>query len=135
MYAARLQIDILQKTTDMYEQDKRALQQELETREHRLQSELSERKRMEQRMQGAVTDTRLKWEKECVSGVVHCFEPLGYQVLEIIFLQSNVNLHNYKLYFTIAFQICIESPTVWKHLYGYTRRLTHIIYQNMNSAM
>lgn len=67
MYAARLQIDILQKTTDMYEQDKRALQQELETREHRLQSELSERKRMEQRMQGAVTDTRLKWEKECVS--------------------------------------------------------------------
>lgn len=81
MYAARLQIDILQKTTDMYEHDKRALQQELETREHRLQSELSERKRMEQRMQGAVTDTRLKWEKECVSGVVHCFEPLGYQVL------------------------------------------------------
>lgn len=81
MYAARLQIDILQKTTDMYEQDKRALQQELETREHRLQSELSERKRMEQRMQGAVTDTRLKWEKECVSGVVQCFEPLGYQVL------------------------------------------------------
>uniref|UniRef100_A0A3Q4HWP5 Kinesin-like protein KIF23 n=1 Tax=Neolamprologus brichardi TaxID=32507 RepID=A0A3Q4HWP5_NEOBR len=58
-------IDILQKTTDMYEQDKRTLQQELETRDHRLQSELSERKRMEQRMQGAVTDTRLKWEKEC----------------------------------------------------------------------
>ncbi|XP_039993198.1 kinesin-like protein KIF23 isoform X3 [Xiphias gladius] len=58
-------IDILQKTTDMYEQDKRSLQQELETREQRLQRELSERRRMEHRMQGMVTDTRLKWEKEC----------------------------------------------------------------------
>uniref|UniRef100_A0A8D3BRY4 Kinesin-like protein n=1 Tax=Scophthalmus maximus TaxID=52904 RepID=A0A8D3BRY4_SCOMX len=58
-------IDILQKTTGMYEQDKRSLQQELETREQRLQRELSERRRMEQRMQGMVTDTKLKWEKEC----------------------------------------------------------------------
>ena len=62
------QIDILQKTTGMYEHDKRSLQQELETREQKLQKELSERRRMEQRMQGMVTDTRLKWEKECVSG-------------------------------------------------------------------
>lgn len=62
-----LQIDILQKTTDMYEQDKRSLQHELETRDHRLQRELTDRKRMEQRMQGMVTDTKLKWEKECVS--------------------------------------------------------------------
>lgn len=51
----------------MYEQDKRSLQQELETREQRLQRELSERRRMEQRMQGMVSDTKLKWEKECVS--------------------------------------------------------------------
>ncbi|XP_049901276.1 kinesin-like protein KIF23 isoform X1 [Epinephelus moara] len=58
-------IDILQKTTGMYEQDKRSLQQELETREQRLQRELSERRRMEHRMQGMVTDTKLKWEKEC----------------------------------------------------------------------
>ncbi|XP_035508070.1 kinesin-like protein KIF23 isoform X2 [Morone saxatilis] len=58
-------IDILQKTTDMYENDKRSLQQELETREQRLQRELSERRRMEQRMHGMVTDTKLKWEKEC----------------------------------------------------------------------
>ncbi|XP_061595662.1 kinesin-like protein KIF23 isoform X1 [Cololabis saira] len=58
-------IDILQKTTDMYEQDKRSLQQDLMTREQKLQKELSERKRMEQRMQGVVTDTRHKWEKEC----------------------------------------------------------------------
>ncbi|XP_054900796.1 kinesin-like protein KIF23 isoform X5 [Poeciliopsis prolifica] len=58
-------IDILQKTTEMYEQDKRSLQQELESREQRLQKELAERRRMEQRMQGMVTDTKLKWEREC----------------------------------------------------------------------
>ncbi|KAM7424495.1 hypothetical protein PAMA_000709 [Pampus argenteus] len=58
-------VDILQKTTGMYEQDKRSLEQELETRAQRLQRELSERRRMEQRMQGMVTDTKLKWEKEC----------------------------------------------------------------------
>ncbi|XP_029283281.1 kinesin-like protein KIF23 isoform X4 [Cottoperca gobio] len=58
-------VDILQKTTDMYEQDKRSLQNELETREQRLHRELLERKRMEQRMQGMVTDSKLKWEKEC----------------------------------------------------------------------
>lgn len=62
-------MDILQKTTNMYEQDKRSLQQELETRQQQLQKELSERRRMEQRMQGMVTDTKLKWEKECVSGL------------------------------------------------------------------
>lgn len=61
------QIDILQKTTKIYEDDKRSLQHELETREQRLQRELSEKRRMEQRMHGAVSDTQLKWEKECVS--------------------------------------------------------------------
>ncbi|XP_040899739.1 kinesin-like protein KIF23 isoform X2 [Toxotes jaculatrix] len=58
-------VEILQKTTDMYEHDKRSLQQELESREQRLQRELSERRRMEQRMQDMVTDTKLKYEKEC----------------------------------------------------------------------
>ncbi|KAK5619532.1 hypothetical protein CRENBAI_013917 [Crenichthys baileyi] len=58
-------IDILQKTTKIYEDDKRSLQQELETRGHRLQRELSEKRRMEQRMQGMVSDTQHKWEKEC----------------------------------------------------------------------
>lgn len=58
-------IDILQKTTKIYEDDKRSLQQELETRGHRLQRELSEKRRMEQRMQGMVSDTQYKWEKEC----------------------------------------------------------------------
>ncbi|XP_015250659.1 PREDICTED: kinesin-like protein KIF23 isoform X1 [Cyprinodon variegatus] len=58
-------IDILQKTTKVYEDDKRSLQQELETRGHRLQRELSEKRRMEQRLQGMVSDTKHKWEKEC----------------------------------------------------------------------
>ncbi|XP_048887505.1 kinesin-like protein KIF23 isoform X2 [Brienomyrus brachyistius] len=58
-------IDILQKTTNIYEEDKRSLQQELENREHKLQRELSEKKRIEVRMQGMVTDVKLKWEKEC----------------------------------------------------------------------
>nr|XP_057932145.1 kinesin-like protein KIF23 isoform X2 [Doryrhamphus excisus] len=62
-------IDILQKTTKIYEDDKRSLQHELETREQRLQRELSEKRRMEQRMHGAVTDTQHKWEKECVRRV------------------------------------------------------------------
>lgn len=61
------QIDILQKTTKIYEDDKRSMQQELDTRDHRLQRELSDKRRMEQRMQGVVTDTQYKWEKECVS--------------------------------------------------------------------
>ncbi|XP_043072854.1 kinesin-like protein KIF23 isoform X4 [Puntigrus tetrazona] len=58
-------IDILQKTTNIYEEDKRSLQQELESREQRLQREVSEKRRMETRMQGIVTDAKLKWEKEC----------------------------------------------------------------------
>uniref|UniRef100_A0A673KIM3 Kinesin-like protein n=1 Tax=Sinocyclocheilus rhinocerous TaxID=307959 RepID=A0A673KIM3_9TELE len=58
-------IDILQKTTNIYEEDKRSLQQELESREQRLQREMSEKRRVETRMQGIVTDAKLKWEKEC----------------------------------------------------------------------
>ncbi|XP_030621176.1 kinesin-like protein KIF23 [Chanos chanos] len=58
-------IDILQKTTNIYEEDKRSLQQELDSKAHQLQREQSEKKRMEVRMQGMVTDAKLKWEKEC----------------------------------------------------------------------
>lgn len=61
------QVDILQKTTEMYEQDKRSLQHELESREQRLQKELTDRRRVEHRMQGVVSDANAKWEKECVS--------------------------------------------------------------------
>ena len=57
---------MLQKTTNIYEVDKRSLQQELETREQRLKREHVDKKRMEQRMQGMVSDTQHKWEKECV---------------------------------------------------------------------
>ncbi|KAL7402321.1 hypothetical protein ABVT39_013137 [Epinephelus coioides] len=58
-------IDILQKTAKIYEDDKRSLMHELETRDQRLQRELSDKRRMEQRMHGVVTDTQYKWEKEC----------------------------------------------------------------------
>ncbi|KAM6961347.1 kinesin-like protein KIF23 isoform 2-T2 [Aplochiton taeniatus] len=58
-------IDILQKTTNIYEEDKRSLQHELEGREQKLQREHAEKRRMEQRMQGMVSDTKVKWEKEC----------------------------------------------------------------------
>ncbi|KAG9273202.1 kinesin-like protein KIF23 isoform X1 [Astyanax mexicanus] len=58
-------IDILQKTTNIYEEDKRSLQQELDSREHRLQRELSEKKRMEARLHGMVSDEKLRWQKEC----------------------------------------------------------------------
>ncbi|XP_039665790.1 kinesin-like protein KIF23 isoform X3 [Perca fluviatilis] len=58
-------IDILQKTTKIYEDDQRTLKYELETREQRLQREQSDKRRLEQRMQGVVTDTQYKWEKEC----------------------------------------------------------------------
>ncbi|KAM3609753.1 uncharacterized protein V6R79_019786 [Siganus canaliculatus] len=58
-------IDILQKTTKLYEDDKRSLQQELDTRQQKLQRELSDKRRMEQRMHNVVTDTQFKWEKEC----------------------------------------------------------------------
>ncbi|KAJ8248701.1 hypothetical protein GJAV_G00226800 [Gymnothorax javanicus] len=58
-------IDVLQKATNNYEEDKRSLQQELETRELKLQREVSDKRRMEARLQGMMSDTRLKWEKEC----------------------------------------------------------------------
>ncbi|MBN3306670.1 KIF23 protein, partial [Amia calva] len=58
-------IDILQKTTNLYEEDKRSLQHELESREQKLHREQSDKRRMEARMQGMVSDTKLKWEKEC----------------------------------------------------------------------
>ncbi|XP_069767809.1 kinesin-like protein KIF23 isoform X8 [Narcine bancroftii] len=58
-------IEILQKTANIYEEDKRTLQQELDQRDQKLHRELSDKRRMEQRMQGVVTDTKMKWEKEC----------------------------------------------------------------------
>ncbi|XP_078097358.1 kinesin-like protein KIF23 isoform X3 [Mustelus asterias] len=58
-------IEILQKTANIYEEDKRTLQHELDERDHKLHRELSDKRRLEQRMQGVMTDTKMKWEKEC----------------------------------------------------------------------
>ncbi|XP_069079032.1 kinesin-like protein KIF23 isoform X2 [Pleurodeles waltl] len=58
-------IEILEKTTAIYEEDKRSLQQELESRNQKLQRQLSDKRRLEQRLQGMMTDASMKWEKEC----------------------------------------------------------------------
>lgn len=60
-------IEILEKTTAIYEEDKRSLQQELETQTQKLQRQFSDKRRLEARLQGMVTETTVKWEKECVS--------------------------------------------------------------------
>ncbi|XP_037593812.1 kinesin-like protein KIF23 [Cebus imitator] len=58
-------IEILEKTTTIYEEDKRNLQQELETQNQKLQRQFSDKRRLEARLQGMVTETTIKWEKEC----------------------------------------------------------------------
>ncbi|KAI2574882.1 kinesin family member 23 [Homo sapiens] len=59
-------IEILEKTTTIYEEDKRNLQQELETQNQKLQRQFSDKRRLEARLQGMVTETTMKWEKECL---------------------------------------------------------------------
>lgn len=66
-----LQIDILQKTIEIYEEERRSLLQELEASKLRLQTELTDRRHVEQRLNTLVTDTQLKWERECVSFYQH----------------------------------------------------------------
>nr|XP_045016466.1 kinesin-like protein KIF23 isoform X5 [Jaculus jaculus] len=58
-------IEILEKTTTIYEEDKRNLQQELEAQNEKLQRQCSDKRRLEARMQGMVTETTMKWQKEC----------------------------------------------------------------------
>ncbi|XP_060630012.2 kinesin-like protein KIF23 isoform X3 [Anolis sagrei] len=58
-------IDILEKTTTIYEEEKRKLQLELENKSQKLQRQVSDKRRMEARLQGMVTETTTKWEKEC----------------------------------------------------------------------
>ncbi|XP_063121574.1 kinesin-like protein KIF23 isoform X18 [Rattus norvegicus] len=58
-------IEILEKTTTIYEEDKRNLQQELESQHQKLQREFSDKRRLEARLQGMVTETTMKWQKEC----------------------------------------------------------------------
>lgn len=62
-----LQIEILEKTATIYEEDKRNLQQELESKSQKLQRQASDKRRLEARLQGMVAETTMKWEKECVS--------------------------------------------------------------------
>ena len=61
------QIEILEKTTTIFEEDKRNLQQELEAQSQKLQRQFSDKRRLEARLQDMVTETTMKWEKECVS--------------------------------------------------------------------
>nr|XP_056721738.1 kinesin-like protein KIF23 [Euleptes europaea] len=58
-------INILEKTTAIYEEEKRNLQQELDAKGQKLQRQASEKRRLETRLQGMVTETTMKWEKEC----------------------------------------------------------------------
>ncbi|NXL52417.1 KIF23 protein, partial [Podilymbus podiceps] len=58
-------IDILEKTATIYEEDKRNLQQELESNRQKLQRQASDKRRLEARLQGMVAETTTKWEKEC----------------------------------------------------------------------
>ncbi|XP_053129062.1 kinesin-like protein KIF23 isoform X8 [Hemicordylus capensis] len=58
-------IDILEKTTAIYEEEKRNLHQELENKSQKLQRQVSDKRRLEVRLQGMVTETTMKWEKEC----------------------------------------------------------------------
>uniref|UniRef100_A0A670K7H2 Kinesin-like protein n=1 Tax=Podarcis muralis TaxID=64176 RepID=A0A670K7H2_PODMU len=58
-------IEILEKTTTIYEEEKRNLQQELESKSQKLQRQVSDKRRLEARLQGMVTETTMKWEKEC----------------------------------------------------------------------
>uniref|UniRef100_A0A8C0GLQ2 Kinesin-like protein n=1 Tax=Chelonoidis abingdonii TaxID=106734 RepID=A0A8C0GLQ2_CHEAB len=60
-------IEILEKTTTIYEEDKRNLQQELESKSQKLQRQASDKRRLEARLQGMVTETTMKWEKECTA--------------------------------------------------------------------
>lgn len=64
-----MQIEILEKTTTIYEEGKRTLQQELESQNQKLQGQFSDKRRLEARLLGMVTETTMKWQKECVSVV------------------------------------------------------------------
>ncbi|XP_048338047.1 LOW QUALITY PROTEIN: kinesin-like protein KIF23 [Sphaerodactylus townsendi] len=58
-------VDVLEKTATIYEGEKRNLQQELDAKSQKLQRQASEKRRLETRLQGMVTETTMKWEKEC----------------------------------------------------------------------
>ncbi|XP_047592989.1 LOW QUALITY PROTEIN: kinesin-like protein KIF23 [Lutra lutra] len=59
------QNEILEKTTTIYEEDKRTLQQELETQNQKLQRQFSDKRGLEARLQARHGDNTMKWDKEC----------------------------------------------------------------------
>ncbi|XP_065590173.1 kinesin-like protein KIF23 [Cyrtonyx montezumae] len=65
MKTLEYKIEILEKTATIYEEDKRHLQQELESKSQKLQRQASDKRRLEARLQGMVAETTMKWEKEC----------------------------------------------------------------------
>ncbi|KAE8618584.1 hypothetical protein XENTR_v10009421 [Xenopus tropicalis] len=58
-------IDILEKTTTIYEDEKRTMQQDLDSHQQKLQRQLSDKRRLEARLQGMMNENAMKWEKEC----------------------------------------------------------------------
>ncbi|XP_032805057.1 kinesin-like protein KIF23 isoform X5 [Petromyzon marinus] len=58
-------VDVLQKTNNIHEDDKRLLQQQVEEKRNELQRQLGDKQRMEMRMHGVVSETKNKWEREC----------------------------------------------------------------------
>ncbi|KAM9311947.1 kinesin-like protein KIF23 [Gastrophryne carolinensis] len=58
-------IDILEKTTTIYEDEKRALQQDLESQSQKLHRQLSDKRRLEARLNGMVAENTAKWQQEC----------------------------------------------------------------------
>lgn len=81
-YGIFFQIDILEKTATIYEEEKRTLQQELESKSQKLQRQASDKRRLEARLQGMVVETTSKWEKECVSVLWQLFKlPPGTELV------------------------------------------------------
>lgn len=85
--------------TKIYEDDKRSLEQELETKEQRLQREVSNKRRLEKHMHSVVRDTKLKCEKECVSYslIIKSLNEVAFSVLQdyLFFYASTFPLITY----------------------------------------
>ncbi|KAJ7311184.1 hypothetical protein JRQ81_006792 [Phrynocephalus forsythii] len=58
-------VDILEKTTAIYEEEKRHLHHELENKSQKLERQAFDKRRLETRLKGIATETSAKWEKEC----------------------------------------------------------------------
>ncbi|XP_020602106.1 kinesin-like protein KIF23 [Orbicella faveolata] len=57
--------EMLQKTAEMYEQDKKELQYELDDQKKRADKEKTDKVKMRQALKGVVTQEKGKWEREC----------------------------------------------------------------------